>query len=109
MFTRSQSKYDCKSVSTDRSYVGRDIIKEDNYALGLSQLLGDQYNWNYIPVKVGYGKFDEGVAIFSKYPIVNSENTLLTQTNDYTFWKKRNSLGVEIVKENTHFGFIQSI
>lgn len=92
-----------KSVSTDKSYVGRDIIKEDNYALGLSQLLGDQYNWNYIPVKVGYGKFDEGVAIFSKYPIVNSENTLLTQTNDYTFWKKRNSLGVEIVKENTHF------
>ena len=34
---------------------------------------------------------------------MNSENTLLTQTNDYTFWKKRNSLGVEIVKENTHF------
>ena len=61
-----------KSVSTDSSYVGRDIIKEDNYALGLSRLLGDQYNWNYIPVKVGYDKFDEGVAIFSKYPIVNS-------------------------------------
>ena len=30
-----------KSVSTDESYVGRDIIKEDNYALGLSRLLGD--------------------------------------------------------------------
>ncbi len=70
-----------KSVSTDRSYVGRDIIKEDNYALGLSRLLG-QYNWNYIPVKVGYGKFDMKRPSLSKYPIVNSENTLLTQTDD---------------------------
>lgn len=92
-----------KSVSPDIHYVGGDIIKEDNYALALSYLLKKSYYWTYIPVKVGYDRFDEGLAIFSKYPIVNTENTLLTTTNDYSFWKKRNALGVEIMKDHHSF------
>ena len=87
-----------KSISCDEHYVGRDIIKEDNFALALSKLLEGKYYWTYIPVKVGYDRFDEGLAIFSKHKITASENTLLTTTNDYSFWKKRNALGVEITK-----------
>lgn len=92
-----------KSVSPDMNYVGGDIIKEGNYALKLSQLLGVKYYWTYIPVKVGYDRFDEGLAIFSKYPIINTENTLLTTTDDYSFWKKRNTLGAKIQKDGQSF------
>lgn len=90
-----------KRVSADQMYVGTDELKEDNFALFLSSLLKQRYYWNWIPVKVGYDRFDEGVAIFSKYPIVESENKRLTKTNDYRYWKKRNALGVKIDYKGT--------
>ncbi len=34
-----------KSISCDEHYVGRDIIKEDNFALALSKLLEGKYYW----------------------------------------------------------------
>lgn len=74
-------------------------IKEDNYASALIQdikALGLDYQWIWIPVKVGYDKFDEGLAILSLHPIVNTEDILLTNTDDFKCWKKRNALGVEL-------------
>lgn len=90
---------DKKEVAAPDTYVGSDKLKEDNFALFLSQLLGKTYQWNWIGVKVGYDRFDEGVAIFTKHRIIESENTLLTHTNDYSYWKKRNALGVHIEAE----------
>ena len=87
---------DKKAVAAPTTYVGSDTLKEDNLDLLLSHLLGNTYQWNWIGVKVGYDRFDEGVAIFTKHRILESENTRLTHTDDYSYWKKRNALGVHI-------------
>ncbi|MEE0966884.1 MAG: endonuclease/exonuclease/phosphatase family protein [Bacilli bacterium] len=74
-------------------------LKQDNYASALIsdiKALGLDYQWVWIPVKVGYDKFDEGLAILSLHPIITTENILLTNTNDFSYWKKRNALGVEL-------------
>ena len=86
-------------VRTDHNYKGKAIIKKDNYAYALTEeikALGMKYEWVYIPVKVGYGKFDEGLALLSLHPIASIENILLSNTFDYTCWKKRNALGIKI-------------
>lgn len=99
---------DKNSVEPDNLFKGETSsnIKEDNFALALIEdikALGKKYEWNWIPVKIGYGKYDEGLAILSKYPILSYENILLTKTNDFSFWKKRNALGIQILKDNTPF------
>lgn len=92
-----------KTIKPDALFKGKislnKELKEDNYASALIEdikALGVQYYWVWIPVKVGYDKFDEGLAILSLHPIVNTENLLLTHTDDFSFWKKRNALGVKI-------------
>lgn len=93
-------------VSTPSSFLGNDILREDNYALDLVQdllELGLEYSWTWIPVKIGYGKFEEGLAILTKHTIKNQEAVLLTKTDDFYNWKKRKALGVEIETLNQKF------
>ena len=83
-------------------------IRSDNYAYQLNRLLsnnGLQYEWVWIPIKLGYGKYDEGLAIFSKFPIKKIENILLSKVDDYTNWKTRRALGIqcEIGQESAWF------
>ena len=89
------------------SYRGCHLLKADNYALALSSYL-EEYQWDWIPIKVGFDKFDEGLAIFSKKPIVSSEEFVLTHTDNYFNWKKRAALAVqcgEIWVCTVHFGW----
>ena len=61
-------------------------MRRDNYAASLAEELrkkGLFYYWTWIPVKVGYDKYDEGMAIFSKNPIHSSCVFNLSNTNDY--------------------------
>jgi len=44
------------------------IVREDNFAYQLACVLkqnGLEYNWNYNEAHIGYGKYEEGTAIFS--------------------------------------------
>ena len=43
-------------------------LKEDNHAAAVARMLeerGVQYHWSWLPAKIGYDKYDEGMAVFS--------------------------------------------
>lgn len=81
-------------------------VRADNHALALTQLLekdGISYHWTWISAKLGYGKYDEGMAIFSKKPIAEVKQYLISQTDDYQNWKTRKILGIRTVGSSDWF------
>ena len=72
-------------------------VREDNHGLRLSRLLrerGLRYFWTWVPAKLGYGKYDEGLAVFSRYPILEVDSFRISGCEDYGNWKTRRILGV---------------
>ena len=75
-------------------------IRQDNHAAQVAYRLrqaGIECYWAWLPIKLGYGKYDEGVAILSlgrkircvdKFPI--------SKVNDYHNWRTRAVLGVQV-------------
>ena len=55
---------------------------------------GCAYHWSWLPAKIGYDRYDEGMAVFSRAPITAAENLLLSQIDDYNNWKTRRALGI---------------
>ena len=73
------------------------LLRQDNYALRLAarlRQLGTPYYWTWIPIKLGYGKYDEGLAIFSKTPVSDTDRFFISRSRDYGYWKTREILGV---------------
>ncbi len=74
------------------------VIREDNYAAWLAQRLregGLEYDWSWLPAKLGYDKYDEGMAVFSIRPIEKTEQFFTSKSQDYHNWKTRKVLGVQ--------------
>ena len=75
-------------------------IRKDNHAAGVAQRLrqaGADCRWAYLPVKQGYGRFDEGVAFLSLgREIAEAEELRISRTDSYTDWKRRAILGVRL-------------
>lgn len=74
------------------------IIREDNHALNVARLLarvGLRYEWTWVPIKVGYGMYEEGLAIFSLSPITEIKECYISQVQDYNNWKTRKILGIK--------------
>ena len=74
-------------------------IGEDNFALTLAQRLqagGGAYGWMYLPVKIGYEKYDEGLALFWRGEIGDVRSLVLSGVRDYTDWRRRMALGIRI-------------
>ena len=72
-------------------------LKADNHAAAVAKMLADRgvhYHWSWLPAKIGYDKYDEGMAVFSRAPITAAENLLLSKSDDYSYWKTRRTLGV---------------
>ena len=75
-------------------------IRQDNHAAQVAYHLnqaGIACSWAWIPIKLGYDKYDEGIAILSlgrkircidKFPI--------SRTKDYHNWRTRAVLGVQV-------------
>lgn len=83
------------------------IVREDNYAASLLnelEKLDIKYYCVWLPVKIGYDKYDEGLAILSRLPILNIDNLLISNCNNYSYWKTRRILGV-----NTKKGWFYSV
>ncbi len=77
-------------------------IREDNHAGRLSKLLtkaGLNYEWTWIGAKVGYGIYDEGMALFSLTPIQKTEQFYISRSRDYGYWKTRKVLGIYTGKQ----------
>lgn len=73
-------------------------LKEENHALRAAERLkagGLTYSWTWLGVKLGYGKYDEGLALFRRDgPIKETDCILLSVRDDYRNWKTRKALGI---------------
>lgn len=91
----------------------RDIqITCDNYAVSLSSLLQSKklsYHCLWLPIKRGYEKLDEGVAILSRHSIIDADVIDLSENDDYSSWKTRKGLGIKLSDNcwyySLHFGW----
>ncbi len=75
------------------------VIRQDNYVWRLIQKLeqkGSQYDWTWDGIKTGYGIFDEGLAIISKFPIENVQTYYLSNSRDYQNWKTRKAIAADV-------------
>ena len=79
-------------------------LRADNHAAAVARMLeerGVHYDWSWLPAKVGYDKYDEGMAVFSRAPITDAENLLLSKTSDYRNWKTRRRQSVTFSSRGT--------
>lgn len=92
----------------------QDHLKEDNYARTIHSKLIEKYHLIYLPIKKAFNKYDEGLAILSKYPINVVATPVLSTINDYNNWKRRMALITHIEQLNiylttTHLGWTDEI
>lgn len=96
-----QSRYiPCPPVPGERPA----IIRQDNHAFQVAVGCAERglsYYWTWIPCKIGYGKYEEGLAIFSREPIQKTRQFYITGSQDHLNWKTRKILGVTV---ETHQG-----
>lgn len=75
-------------------------LKEDNHALRIARHLeseGIPVSWVYLPIKLGYGKYDEGVAVmYLNGRITATDVSTISSVNDYQNWRTRKVLGVQV-------------
>lgn len=75
-------------------------VRRDNYAAEVVRRLRDagmRYSWSWLPVKVGYGRYDEGIALFSLgRNIVQVDSFRISGCCGYHNWKTRKVLGVRV-------------
>ena len=74
-------------------------VRADNHAFRAAGLLsrrGMPYHWTWISSKIGYDKYDEGLALFSRYPIQEARQFYISASRDYTNWRTRKILGITV-------------
>ena len=75
-------------------------IRQDNYAAQVAYRLrqaGIDCSWAWLPIKRGYSKYDEGVAILSLgRPIRCVDQFPISRSRDYENWRTRAVLGVQV-------------
>ena len=75
-------------------------IRRDNHAAQVAWRLrqaGVECSWAWIPIKLGYGKFDEGVAILSLGRKIRCVDQFpISKSKDYDNWRTRGVLGVQV-------------
>ena len=74
-------------------------IREDNHAAQVAFRLrqaGIPCSWTWVPAKIGYGKYDEGLAFLClNRKIRAAESQYLSGCRDYSNWKTRKTLGIQ--------------
>ena len=75
-------------------------IRIDNHVANVAHRLrqtGLECYWVWLPIKLGYGKYDEGVAILSiGRKICCVDQFSISKVNDYNNWRTRAVLGVKL-------------
>ena len=93
----------CKSICP--------VIRMDNHALRLDRLLrslGMKYYWTWIPLKIGYDIYEEGLAMFSRTPITEIRQFYISKSQSMSNWKTRKILSIktnEMWFHNVHMGW----
>ena len=73
-------------------------IRQDNHAARLAQLLFVEklpYYWTWLPMKLGYDTYDEGLAVFSRRLITAVDAYRISSSDSYKYWKTRWMLGIQ--------------
>ena len=73
------------------------VIRKDNHVYKAAELLegaGIKYYWTWLPLKKGYGKYDEGIALMSRSRIIETDVVRISETDDYNNWKTRKIIGI---------------
>lgn len=82
-------------------------LRRDNYAGTVARRLlaaGVSCFWCWLPVKLGYEKYDEGLALLSlRAPIAQTHTLLLSAKDDYQDWRTRKALGVHLENSGDWF------
>lgn len=76
------------------------IIRKDNHVMRIANLLeakGIVYQWSWVPIKLGYDIYEEGIAIMSKYPITEVKEFYISKNKDFYNWKSRKVLGIKVL------------
>lgn len=94
---------------------GREIvIRKDNHAMRVANMLhqaGIACSFTWLPVKLGYGIYDEGMAFLSlDAEITETDAFYISRGQDYRNWKTRMALGIKTDKTDdwfytTHMGW----
>lgn len=82
------------------------LLRDDHFGVRLLARLaktGISYAWSWLPVKVGYGRFDEGLMTLCRFPIAEVRSVRLSQTNNYEDWRRRAALLVRPEGTDTWF------
>lgn len=87
-------------------------VRSDNHAAHAAHLLrraGLHPSWTWLPVKISYDRFDEGLALLSLCePIAEIHSIHLSRSADYANWRVRKALGARIGGDwfyTTHMGW----
>lgn len=89
----------------------RPVIRMDNHALRLDRFLrslGMEYYWTWIPLKIGYDIYEEGLAIFSRTPITEIRQFYISKSHTMSNWKTRKVLSIKTNNmwfHNIHMGW----
>ena len=79
-------------------------VRRDNHAARVAGRLreaGVPCSWTWLPIKRGYEKYDEGVAVLSLgRSIVQTETFCISRRDDYRNWRTRKILGVRLREES---------
>lgn len=79
---------------------GKIAIREDNHAAQVAYRLGLAglcCSWTWISAKIGYGKYDEGIALLCiGKDIKAAESFFISGCTDYENWKTRRTLGIQV-------------
>lgn len=73
-------------------------VREDNHAWNLAKILREAglfYHWTWVPAKLGYDIYEEGLALFSLGPIEDTEQFFISQSQSFSNWKTRKILGIQ--------------
>lgn len=72
-------------------------IRKDNHIQNVAAMLDEQqitYDWTWLPLKKGYDKYDEGIALMSKSKILETKVLPISIIDDYQNWKTRKIIGI---------------
>lgn len=72
-------------------------LREGNTALELAELLRAQdasWSFSWVGAKIGYEVCDEGLALFTRLPILEAQTFYLSALRDYASWRCRRALQV---------------
>ncbi len=73
------------------------VLKEGNHVCRAVQLLserGVQYSFTWLPIKLGYEKYEEGIALMSRSPILATDTLTVSRKLDPSDWKTRRIVGI---------------